>query len=81
MAFIRAAGDAIETSDVTRYSVTRYSHRSKFETDKPILEETYRRQAILGAPKFMILLVGSVSSIQSIMGATEILRSTFQLEK
>jgi hypothetical protein len=31
MAFIRAAGNAIESSDVTRYSVTRYIARSKFE--------------------------------------------------
>jgi hypothetical protein len=40
MAFIRAAGNAMESSDVTRYSVTRYITRSKFETDKRIVEET-----------------------------------------
>src|SRR5580658_10232326 len=40
MAFIRAAGNAIESSDVTRYSVTRYITRSKFETDNRIVAET-----------------------------------------
>jgi hypothetical protein len=75
MVFIRAAGDTIESSAVTRYSA-----RSKFETDKPILEETYRRQAIFAIPKFMILLNGLASSIQSIMGATETLRSNFPRE-
>jgi hypothetical protein len=40
MAFIRAAGNAMKSSDVTRYSVTRYIARSKFENDKTILEKT-----------------------------------------
>jgi hypothetical protein len=49
MAFIRAAGNAIKLSYVTRYSVTRYVIGGKFHTtDKPILEETYRRQALFG---------------------------------
>ena len=41
------------------------------------VEATYRRQAIFSSPKFMILLTRLVSSIQSIMGATDILRSSF----
>jgi hypothetical protein len=41
------------------------------------VEESYRGQAIFSIPKFMILLVRLTVSVQSIMGATEILRSSF----
>jgi hypothetical protein len=43
-----------------------------FETDKPIRVETARRQAIFGAPKCMILLDRLASSIEAIIGSTEI---------
>ena len=38
-------------------------------------EETYRRQTIFAASKNLILLLRLDSSVQSIIGATEILRS------
>jgi hypothetical protein len=38
-------------------------------------------QAIFAVPKFMILLARLTSSVQSIVGATDTLRSTFLLEK
>src|ERR1700733_3819339 len=43
-------------------------------------EATYRRQAIFVSPKLMILLNGLVSSVQSIIGATEMRRSSFSRE-
>jgi|SRR5580698_1693032 hypothetical protein len=40
------------------------------------VEGSYRGQAIFSIPKFMILLVRLTASVQSIMGATDTLRST-----
>jgi hypothetical protein len=60
---------AARTNDAT--SQSRHVH----------VEESYRGQAIFAVPKFMILLARLTSSVQSIVGATDTLRSTFLLEK